>query len=60
MKKWLCTLCGQIYDPEKENPPGEAAGAARCFCVDEKGDIKDGSACTKCGASGDVFKECHD
>lgn len=60
MKKWLCTLCGHIYDPEKESLPGEATGAARCFCVDENGNIKDGSTCTRCGASADSFRECPD
>lgn len=60
MKKWLCTLCGHIYDPEKESLPGESAGAARCFFVNENGDLEDGFTCSQCGASRDAFEECRD
>jgi len=57
MKKWKCSLCGYVYDPERESPPGEAAGAARCAFVDEDGELKDTFVCGQCGASRENFME---
>jgi hypothetical protein len=34
MKKWLCSVFGHVYDPEKENIPAEIRGAAICRYVD--------------------------
>ncbi len=50
MKKYKCTVCGYIYDPEKGDPdsgiePGTAFE-----------DIPDDWACPKCGATKSNFE----
>ena len=50
MQKWVCTLCGYIYDPEVGDmdagiPPGTAFE-----------DLPDGWACPVCGASKEMFE----
>jgi rubredoxin len=54
MKKYLCTPCGWIYDPEKGDPdsgiePGTAFE-----------DIPDSWYCPICGASKDQFEPVED
>ena len=51
MKKWKCTICGYIYDPEQGDPDaGVAAGT-------EFKDLSDDWVCPVCGAGKDVFEE---
>lgn len=57
MKKWRCSVCGYVYDPEKENPPGEVTGGAKCAFVDENGELMDTFTCKQCGAMKEAFKE---
>lgn len=57
MKKWKCSLCGHVYDPEKETPPGEAPGAARCGYDIKVGKRSAGSACVKCGGVMEAYGE---
>lgn len=45
MKKWKCNLCGYIYDPAKETPPGELAGAAQCKNLDENEELIESFKC---------------
>ncbi|MBE3587406.1 MAG: rubredoxin [Thermoanaerobacteraceae bacterium] len=45
-----------MYEPEKENPPGEAMGAASCSFVDENGELADQVTCTHCGAPGEALR----
>ncbi|WP_019506193.1 rubredoxin [Pleurocapsa sp. PCC 7319] len=50
MKKYQCTVCGYIYDPEKGDPdsgikPGNAFE-----------DIADDWSCPKCGATKSQFE----
>ena len=50
MKKWECTVCGYIYDPEKGDPDnGIAPGTAF-------EDLPDDWACPECGAEKDMFE----
>ena len=51
MNKWICTVCGYIYDPEVGDPdngiaPGTAFG-------DRPGDY----VCPGCGVGKDAFEE---
>ncbi|WP_078060512.1 rubredoxin [Desulfotomaculum copahuensis] len=57
MKKWICSVCGHVYDPEKDSPPGETAGAAVCSYVDGAGEIIEGFTCVQCGAKKEALKE---
>lgn len=50
MKKYECTVCGYIYDPEKGDPengiePGTAFE-----------DLPDDWVCPECGATKDMFE----
>ncbi|AEG61442.1 rubredoxin [Desulforamulus ruminis] len=56
MKKWKCSLCGYIYDPEKERPPGELEGAARCKNMDELDELVESFKCPQCHAARIAFK----
>ena len=56
MKKWKCSMCGYVYDPEKEGLLGEVTGAAKCAYVDEKGELTDTFSCKQCGAMSEAFK----
>ena len=51
MKKYQCTICGYVYDPEKGDPdsnvePGTAFD-----------DLADDWTCPECGADKDMFEE---
>ncbi len=51
MQKWICTVCGYIYDPVKGDPDnGVAAGTAF-------EDISSDWVCPVCGASKDDFEK---
>ena len=49
MKKYVCDVCGWIYDPEIGDPDGEIP-AGTAF-----GDIPDRWVCPDCGAGKDEF-----
>jgi rubredoxin len=50
MKKWECTVCGYIYDPEKGDPEnGIAPGTAFK-------DLPEDWVCPECGAEKDMFE----
>lgn len=51
MDKWLCIICGYVYDPEEGDPDnGVAAGTAW-------EDVPDDWLCPICGASKDNFEK---
>lgn len=50
MQKWVCTLCGYLYDPEAgDMDAGIAPGTAF-------EDLPDGWLCPVCGASKEMFE----
>ncbi len=51
MKKYLCTVCGYIYDPAKGDPDG---GIAPGTPFDK---IPDTWVCPQCGVGKDMFEE---
>ena len=58
MKKWVCSVCGGVYDPAEGSPTGEVAGAAVCKHVDENDStLPESHQCKACGASKEKFKE---
>ena len=51
MQKWICTVCGYIYDPAKGDPEnGVAAGTSF-------EDIPSDWVCPVCGASKEDFEK---
>ena len=49
MKKYVCSICGYVYDPEKGDPEnGVQPGTAF-------GDLPDDWICPECGATKDLF-----
>ncbi len=51
MKKWKCTVCGYIYDPELGDPDG---GVDPEMPFEE---LPDDWVCPQCGVSKDMFEE---
>ncbi len=51
MKKYRCTICGYVYDPEKGDPDGNIP-AGTPF---EK--LPDGWVCPVCGAGKEEFEK---
>ena len=49
MKKYVCELCGYVYDPIKGDPDGDIAPGTPFE------DLPDGWICPECGASKDDF-----
>lgn len=51
MQKWVCIVCGYVYDPENGDPDnGVEAGTAF-------EDIPDSWVCPECGAGKDQFEK---
>ena len=51
MTKYVCTICGYVYDPEKGDPDqGVAPGTAW-------EDVSDDYVCPACGVGKDMFEE---
>ena len=51
MNKWICTVCGYIYDPEVGDPDnGIAPGTAF-------EDLPEDYVCPGCGVGKDAFEE---
>jgi len=51
MKKYVCTVCGYIYDEAKGEPDEGIAPGTKWA------DIPDDFTCPDCGASKDMFEE---
>ena len=51
MSKYICDVCGYVYDPEVGDPDGDVA-AGTAFA-----DIPDDWVCPECGAGKDDFSE---
>jgi rubredoxin len=49
MKKWVCTICGYVYDPEKGDPDGEIPPGTAFE------DLPDDWTCD-CGVGKDMFE----
>ncbi len=50
MEKWVCTVCGYVYDPRKGDPDN---GVARGTAFE---DLPDDWVCPVCGAEKDEFE----
>lgn len=51
MEKWICTVCGYVYDPAVGDPAnGVPAGTAFA-------DVPDDWVCPDCGVGKDMFEE---
>lgn len=51
MKKYVCTLCGYVYDPAVGDPDNDVAPGTPFE------ELSDDWTCPLCGASKDMFKE---
>jgi len=51
MKKYICTVCGYVYDPAKGDPENDVAPGTAFE------DISDDWTCPECGADKDMFEE---
>ncbi len=51
MKKWECSACGYIYDPEKGDPDGGIAPGTAFE------DIPDDWVCPQCGVGKEYFQQ---
>jgi rubredoxin len=49
MEKWVCEVCGYVYDPEKGDPDNDVAPGTAFE------DIPDDWVCPECGAGKDEF-----
>ena len=51
MEKWVCTVCGYVYDPAEGDPDnGVAPGTAF-------DDVSDDWVCPECGVGKDMFEQ---
>ena len=51
MSKWVCTVCGYVYDPEMGDPDGGVAPGTAFQ------DIPDDWVCPESGVGKDAFEE---
>ena len=51
MEKWICDVCGWIYDPKKGDPESGIAPGTPFE------DISDDWTCPECGAGKDMFSK---
>ena len=51
MAKWMCTVCGYVYDPEDGDPEGSIAAGTPFEA------LPDGWVCPVCGAEKDAFQQ---
>ena len=51
MKKYVCTVCGYVYD-EAEGAPDQGIAAGTAFA-----DLSDDFVCPLCGVGKDMFEE---
>ncbi|MCX8084772.1 MAG: rubredoxin [Calditerrivibrio sp.] len=50
MQKYICTICGYIYDPVIGDPENDVAPGTKWE------DVPDGWVCPECGAPKDSFE----
>ena len=50
MKKWECTVCGYIYDPEKGDPDSDIVPGTSFE------QLPDDWVCPECGVEKDLFE----
>lgn len=51
MDKWVCTVCGYVYDPDQGDPDSGVAEGTKWE------DVPDDWECPVCGASKDDFEK---
>ena len=51
MGKWVCTICGYVYDPKIGDPDGGIAPNTACE------DIPESWVCPECGVGKDMFEK---
>jgi rubredoxin len=51
MEKWVCQICGYVYDPAKGDPDGGIEPGTSFE------DLPDGWVCPECGAGKDEFQK---
>jgi rubredoxin len=51
MEKWVCKVCGYVYDPAKGDPDNDVAPGTPFE------DISDDWVCPECGAGKDEFEK---
>ena len=51
MSKWMCSVCGYVYDPDEGDPEG---GIAAGTAFEE---LPDGWVCPVCGAEKAAFQQ---
>lgn len=51
MEKWVCTVCGYVYDPGKGDPESGIAPGTPFE------DLPEGWVCPECGAGKDMFEK---
>ncbi len=51
MDKYVCTICGYVYDPELGDPDNDVAAGTKWE------DVPDDWECPVCGASKDDFEK---
>ncbi len=51
MDKYVCTICGYVYDPELGDPDNDVASGTKWE------DVPDDWECPVCGASKDDFEK---
>ena len=51
MEKWICTVCGYVYDPAVGDPTTDIAPGTSFE------DLPDDWVCPECGASKDMFEK---
>ncbi len=50
MKKWVCTVCGYVYDPEEGDPDSDIEPGTAFE------ELPDDWLCPECGADKDAFE----
>lgn len=50
MKRWVCTVCGYVYDPEEGDPDSDIEPGTAFE------DLPDDWLCPECGADKDAFE----
>ncbi|MEE9590897.1 MAG: rubredoxin [Thermodesulfobacteriota bacterium] len=51
MKKYMCTVCGYVYDPERGDPDGGVASGTAFE------DLPDDWVCPECGVEKEQFEK---
>lgn len=51
MEKWVCTVCGYVYDPAVGDPAADIAAGTSFE------DLPEGWVCPECGVGKDFFEK---